>query len=110
VERFSPPSSRNSPGTVEVSVSCLSGDTEIAMADGTTKRIDKIELGESVLTSNGAEKVLYTDKDLHKLEDKYIIYHFSNGKSLTVIKDHRVYSLDRKKFVKISKVKKGERI
>lgn len=110
INSFVPPTVRGVPSTIHVEIRCLSGDSLITLENGDKKRLDEIKVGEKVLTQKGPEKVIYSDASLKKTKDEYVIYHLSNGTDLTVIKDHRVYSADRKRYVKISRIKNGERI
>lgn len=106
------PTQRNVPGvltTINKNMACLSGDTLITLANGEKIRIDQIKIGDYVLTTNGPEKIVFSDANLHKIAKKYIIYTFANDQEIKVIKDHRIYSCDRNAFVHFSKLKLGEK-
>ena len=105
------PTDRFTAGVAYTSLqTCLSGDTLISMADGLKKRIDQIKVGDIVTTVYGNEKVIFTDALSHKVKDKYIVYYFSDGIKLTIIKDHRVYSSKHKRYVHISSLINGDKV
>lgn len=83
---------------------CLTGDTMIAMFDGTEKRIYQIELGDLVLSldSNGNKVpgyVYYCDSHCNKMGKHYDRFVFSDGTELKIVHRHRFYNMNEKKFV-----------
>ena len=83
---------------------CLTGDTMIAMFDGTEKRIDQIELGDLVLSldSNGNKVpgyVYYCDSHCNKMGKHYDRFVFSDDTELKIVHRHRFYNMNEKKFV-----------
>ncbi len=111
IDQYVAPTQENKRGTLVVQVcTCLSGNTLISMADGSVKRLDQMRVGDMVLTPFGGERVIYTDSALHKTRDDYTVYEFTNGAKLTVIKDHRVYSREKRKCVHISTLKIGDEV
>ena len=89
-------------------VSCLTVDTPITMADYTIKLAKDIKIGDTILTAHGPDKVVWTDLSLHKLSNKHFVYEFSDGRTLDIVRDHRVYSLKDRKYKKLSKWTIGE--
>ena len=112
VGNYVPPKNRYTPGHIElktyVNILCLSGDTLITLGDGTKKRIDELSVGEKVLTPKGAEEILFSDSQSKKIKNTRTEYYFEDGTKLTIIKDHRVYSPSKNKFVCFSKLKIGD--
>ena len=81
------------------------------MGDGSKKRLDMIERGDIIKVSGGkTEKVIFTDSKAHKSKSKYEDYYFSNGEKVRVIKNHRIYSADRRKYIHFSDLLKGEKV
>jgi hypothetical protein len=66
---------------------CFVGDTLVTMADGSSKRIDSIEVGEIVKTLEGESRVVNFfnngDKPVYR-------YTFDNGASFVCTKDHLI--------------------
>lgn len=88
---------------IQVKPQCLSGDTLIETNQGLVY-INKIN--ETELVNN--EKILYTDAKENKKASQYIIYQFSDGSILKIIRDHRIWSVKKKRFCHISTFKLGE--
>lgn len=55
------------------SSSCFGGDTLVLMADGTTKKISEINIGENIYTRNGAKKVILVESPLRGERELYSI-------------------------------------
>jgi len=68
-------------------IACLVGETEVLMADGSTKRLDQVQPGEVVKTLEGQHRVLnWWDqgiKDVIELE-------FDGGQKLICTTDHKI--------------------
>jgi len=68
-------------------IACLVGETEVLVADGSTKRLDQVQPGEMVKTLEGEHKVLnWWDqgiKDVIELE-------FDGGQKLICTTDHKI--------------------
>lgn len=90
---------------------CLSGDTLISLPGGYFKRLDEIEVGDYVKVGEDKyEKVIFSDAKDRKLGNKVTVYTFHNGSTLKIIKDHRVYSIKKKKLVHASTLSVGDQI
>lgn len=100
---YTPPPDRNTPGSVYVTLqTCLAGNTLIEMSDGSQKRLDETCVGDLVKTPYGVERVIFTDAKANKQRNAYTDYYFSDNTVLRVIKNHRVYSPKRNKYVHIT--------
>lgn len=94
--------------------SCLTGDTLITMADGTYKRIDEIEFGDSVRTIDPetleivADTVTYSDVGNDKTADHYDVWTFSDGTIIKTVRRHRFYNLERRAMVYMDEWNIGE--
>lgn len=83
---------------------CLTGDTLVTMADGSTKRIDMIEVGDYILSYDWntmkliSNKVIYTDKDEHKAWIEYDIWKFDDGSKIKTVHRHEFYNIEAKCF------------
>ena len=79
---------------------CLTGDTLITMSDGSTKRLDEIEIGDKVLCVNtdtlelDEDEVIFTDKDQIKEHDNYDLWTFSGGYKVKTVRRHRFYNIE----------------
>jgi hypothetical protein len=94
--------------------SCLTGDTLVTMYDGSTKRIDEVEVGDIVLSVDPKtnklvlDTVIYTDKDEVKTDDHYDKWTFSDGYEVKTVKRHRFYNVEKQAFVYMDEWKLGE--
>ena len=76
---------------------CLTGDTLVTMADGSTKRIDEIALGEEILSYDWdtmtlvPNKVIYTDKDEDKHHTEYDVWTFDDGTIIKTVHRHEFF-------------------
>lgn len=92
---------------------CLTGDTMIAMFDGSQKRIDEIELGDIVLSldENGnmcPGYVYYADSHCTKLGKHYDRFVFSDGTELKIVHRHRFFNMNEQKFVHLDNWYEGD--
>lgn len=93
---------------------CLTGDTLITMADGSTKRLDTIEVGDEVLaidpeTLDYCEDIVtYSDATENKVANEYDIWRFSDGTLIKTVHRHRFYNLERQAMVYMDEWKIGE--
>lgn len=83
---------------------CLTGDTLITMFDGTQKRIDKIELGDRVLSvdENGdlvEGYVYYCDSHCNKVGNHYDRFVFEDGTELKIVHRHRFFNINEQRFI-----------
>ena len=88
---------------------CFVGDTNVSMANGSTKRIDKINVGDEVLTLDFyTNKVIKTNvvafidqgiKDVYELK-------FSDGTNIKCTSDHKFWSVN--KWIKAEDIKLDE--
>ena len=70
---------------------CVTGDTLIAMADGSQKRIDEIVVGDEILSYNmetGEVEVDYVDALIVKYRDIKVTITFTDGTIIKVSDDH----------------------
>ena len=94
--------------------SCLTGDTLVTMYDGSTKRIDEVEVGDIVLSVDPKtnklvpDTVVYSDKDEVKTDDHYDKWTFSDGYEVKTVKRHRFYNVEKQAFAYMDEWKPGE--
>lgn len=69
---------------------CLVGNTKVLMADRSEKRLQDIEIGDFVMTPEGANEVL--NKQLTRFNADIYTLKFSNGSILEGTKDHRIFT------------------
>ncbi len=80
---------------------CLTGDTLIAMADGTYKRIDEVKVGDSVRAIDPetleivTDIVTYSDAGNDKTSDHYDVWTFSDGTVIKTVARHRFYNIEK---------------
>lgn len=78
---------------------CLEQSTPITMADGTTKPVCELRVGDKVLSVNPetmqleADEVSYCDAGCIKLHNKSDVWTFSDGTSVTTVKPHQFYNV-----------------
>ena len=72
---------------------CLSGDTMITMIDGTTKRMDRLSVGDVVLSDGGVPTKIHTIRHGH-FNDYHILYHFEDGTVIDETHQHRFYNVE----------------
>ena len=93
---------------------CLTGDTLITLADGTTKRIDTITLADRVLAYNPetmvleADEIIRCDSDKIKTHDNFDVWTFSDGTIIKTVHRHRFYNVERNAMVYMDEWKIGE--
>lgn len=93
---------------------CLTGDTLVTLADGSTKRLDQIEVGDYVLSYDWntmekmARKVILTDKDAHKTHNEYDVWTFDNGSVVKTVHRHEFYNDEAKRFKYMDEWQIGE--
>lgn len=96
---------------------CLTGDTEILMADKSIKLLKDINLDDLVLAFDPdkheivSAKVIYTDKDEpeeQKTQNEYVLWNFSDGYSVKTVLRHRFYNIENKCFKYMDEWKIGE--
>lgn len=93
---------------------CLTGDTLVTLADGSTKRLDQIEVGDYVLSYDWntmekmARKVILTDKDAHKTHTEYDVWTFDNGSVVKTVHRHEFYNAEAKRFKYMDEWQIGE--
>lgn len=94
--------------------SCLTGDTLITLADGSQKRIDRLTLGDKVLSYNPytmnleADEITYTDSAEDKKHTEYDVWTFSDGTLVKTVHRHRLYNVERQAMVYMDEWKMGE--
>jgi len=82
---------------------CFMEGTKIAMADGTTKNIEDVQVHDEVAYLNDNGELLSTKVvlpvNIHEGEtDNYVEYIFSNGTSLNIYEKQRLWNEDEKKY------------
>lgn len=93
---------------------CLTGDTLITLANGTTKRIDTITLADKVLAYNPetmtleADEIIRCDSDKIKTHDNFDVWTFSDGTIIKTVHRHRFYNVERNAMVYMDEWKIGE--
>ncbi len=93
---------------------CLTGDTLITLADGSSKRIDQLTLADKVLSYNPdtmllePDEITYTDSAEHKTHTEYKIYTFEDGTTVKTVHRHRFYNVERQAMVYMDEWKVGE--
>ena len=93
---------------------CLTGDTLITMSNGISKRIDKIKVGDKVLSYNPKtgnleeDEVTYSDSTENKQHDNFDVWTFSDGTIIKTVHRHRFYNVERNAMVYMDEWKIGE--
>lgn len=72
---------------------CLSGDTLITMADGSTKRMDNICVGDVVLSKDGLPSRVHTTRR-GRFSNYHTLYYFEDGTVINETHPHRFYNVD----------------
>lgn len=97
--------------------SCLTGDTEVMMADKSIKQLKDIEVGDCVLSIDPDTQdqvidiVIFTDKDdpeEEKTQNEYTKWTFSDGYSVNTVLRHRFYNVEASCFKYMDEWKLGE--
>ena len=95
-----------------ISIWCLTGDMLITMADNTEKRMDKIQVGDKILSYNGnaleEAVVTYSDADAEKTHNNYDVWEFSDGTIVKTVHRHRLYNCESEAFVNMDEWKLGD--
>lgn len=103
-------------GSVSFSSECLTGDTLVTMSDYSTKRLDEIELGDSVLSFDFdtneliAREVIYTDKDENKSHTEYDKWTFDDGTVIKTVHRHEFYNVEAQRMKYMDEWNIGEHI
>lgn len=93
---------------------CLLGDTEVTMADGSTKQIKDLVLGDEVLSldlttgEQVSRKVIFTDADKNKSASVWDEWEFSDGTIVKTTHRHEFYNVEAGKFKYLDEWKLGE--
>lgn len=93
---------------------CLTGDTLITLADGSSKRIDQLTLADKVLSYNPdtmllePDEITYTDSAEHKTHTEYKIYTFADGTIVKTVHRHRFYNVEHQAMVYLDEWRLGE--
>lgn len=69
---------------------CLSGDTDILMADGSTKKLKDLSIGELVMGQNGPTEIVKLHRG--KFASSHTKYYFSDGTVIDETGDHRFFN------------------
>lgn len=105
-------------GDTDVTVSgwtmCLTGDTRVAMADGSERRIDTLHAGDRVLAYDAetneivADELVFSDADEVKTHDVTDVWTFDGGFEVKTVRDHELYNVERGGMKYMSEWKIGE--
>ncbi len=93
---------------------CLTGDTLITLADGTTKRIDAITLADKVLAYNPetmtleADEITRCDSDKIKTHNEYDVWTFDDDSVVKTVHRHRLYNVEKQAMVYMDEWNIGE--
>ena len=93
---------------------CLTGDTLITLADGTTKRIDTITLADKVLAYNPetmaleADEIISCDSDKIKTYGEYDVWTFDDDSVVKTVHRHRLYNVEKQAMVYMDEWNIGE--
>ena len=87
---------------------CLSGDTEIMLADGTTKRLDSLD-GTELLMSKDGEPTKIVARKRGSFSSYSKFYTFSDGSKIHETHPHRFYNVDQGFYQWLPKWKIGDR-
>lgn len=91
--------------------SCLEVSTAIAMADGTTKRVADVKVGDKVLSIDpltGEKTVDTVTETAHGWKDRRDIWTFGDGTTVTTVGRHRFYDVDLGEFLYLEAWEPGE--
>lgn len=91
--------------------SCLEVSTAIAMADGTTKRVADVKVGDKVLSIDpltGEKTVDTVTETAHGWRDRRDIWTFGDGTTVTTVGRHRFYDVDLGEFLYLEAWEPGE--
>ena len=91
--------------------SCLEVSTAIAMADGTTKRVADVRVGDKVLAIDpltGEKTVDTVTETAHGWKDRRDIWTFGDGTTVTTVGRHRFYDVDLGEFLYLDAWEPGE--
>lgn len=71
---------------------CLIAGTQILMADGSTKAIEDIQIGEKVMDQFMQPQTVFWNEPMdHDPADYYISYEFPDGRKIGIIADERIW-------------------
>jgi hypothetical protein len=95
-------------------LSCLTSDTLITMADGTTKTIAEVQVGDKIKAIDPEtnaiieDVVTYSDAGKLKTSDYYDKYVFSDGTIIKTVRRHRFYNIERQAMTYMDEWNIGE--
>lgn len=93
---------------------CLRADSEILMADYSTKKLRDLKVGDEVVTFDHDNGMLSTKPILWVLPVNktkgYYHCEFDDGTTLDVVKNHRVYSIDKRSYTRVTNLDEQERV
>lgn len=79
--------------TINAINTCLSGDTPITMADGSTQRMDELSVGDSVLAGDGTStKVVRVARG--QFSQDHMLYTFEDGTVIDEVQPHRFFNCE----------------
>ena len=94
---------------------CLAGDTIILMADGTSRRIDSLRVGDRVACvrpdgTTGEDVITYSDASAEKWGDERDVWTFGDGTTIVTIHPHEFYNVERGRMTYIADFTLGEHV
>lgn len=93
---------------------CLEQSTPISMADGTTKMVCELKVGDKVLSLNPdtlqleEDEVSDCDAGMMKMSNKMDVWNFADGTSIKTIKPHQFFNLRTNKMEYIADFEIGD--
>lgn len=93
---------------------CLTGDTLILMADGSSRRIDSLKAGDKVLSYNPKtmrlekDSITFSDAAEHKSFSEWDKWLFEDGFEVHTVHPHRFFNVERQEMVYMDQWKLGE--
>lgn len=95
---------------------CLASDTLITMADGTTKRVDELRVGDKVLAVNPytfeaiEDEVSYSDSETELWDSVRDEWTFDDGSTVTTVHPHEFYNVRTECMEYIADFEIGDRV
>ncbi|MBQ6908094.1 MAG: hypothetical protein IJQ28_06925 [Clostridia bacterium] len=97
-----------------VIASCLTADTSITLADGGTKPIKRLKVGDKILSLNPEtleqeeDEIIVADGQVDKKSQQYDVWTFEDSYVVKTCNRHRFYNVERQEFVYLDEWKLGE--
>lgn len=96
-----------------IEADCLLKGTMITMADGSSREISTLKVGDKVLSINSdgeqvEDEVTFSDGTEKKYADSYDLWEFENGFEVRTAHHHRFYNVERQAMVYLDEFELGE--